>query len=212
MSDSSAERSGPDFLDRLIARHAAPATAPRPGAGRVRPRLPGPFERVEAVRAQAATPDGDGLLWPSTTPTVLPPPDAPRPAASGEARVYTERERTVVRTERAPAEPASRPAAQAAPEIPLLRPAAPLVPRQVPSAAGRRAAGQGRSDRGADRPAASVPTLPGADAAPPPSCPRRCAPPPRTRRPHGTPYARPRPGDPRGRPSRWCRCRSAGWK
>ncbi|WP_329342260.1 hypothetical protein OG252_39685 [Streptomyces sp. NBC_01352] len=167
MSDSSAERSGPDFLDRLIARHAAPAATPRPGAGRVRPRLPGPFERVEAVRAQAATPDEDGLLWPSTTPTVLPPPDAPRPAATGEARVYTERERTVVRTERAPAEPASRPAAQAAPEIPLLRPAAPLVPRQVPSAAGRRAAGQGRSDRGADRPAASVPTLPGADAAPP---------------------------------------------
>lgn len=165
MSDSSAGRSGPDFLDRLIARHTAPAATPRPG--RVRPRLPGPFERVEAVRAQAATPDGDGLLWPSATPTVVPPPDSPRPAATGEARVHTERERTVVRTERAPAEPDPRPAAQAAPEVPLLRPAAPLAPRQMPSAAVRRAAGPGRPDRGADRPAASVPAPSGAHAASP---------------------------------------------
>ncbi|MCT9084340.1 hypothetical protein N4G65_48615, partial [Streptomyces fulvoviolaceus] len=85
----------PDFLDRLIARHAAP----RPSAMRLQPRLPGPFERVEAVRAGAAAPDEDALLWPSATPSAVPLPDVSRPAPA-ETRTHTERERTVVRTER----------------------------------------------------------------------------------------------------------------
>ena len=39
-----------DYFDRLIARHAS-AVAHGPATPRVRPRLPGPFERIEALRA-----------------------------------------------------------------------------------------------------------------------------------------------------------------
>lgn len=132
----------PDFLDRLIARH----TAPQPAAVRVRPRLPGPFERVEAVRAQAPASDEDALLWPATMPSAVPPPDAPRPAAV-QTRTHTERERTVVRTEREPVDPAPRPSGPARAEVPLLRPATPVVPGPRPPAdAGRRAAGRGRAE------------------------------------------------------------------
>ncbi|MFI9173360.1 hypothetical protein [Streptomyces lincolnensis] len=165
MSDSSsAGRPDPDFLDRLIARHAAP----RPDAARVRPRLPGPFERVEAVRARTATPDEDGLLWPATPPTAVPSPDAPRPATTGAARVRTERERTVVHTEQAPAAPDPHPAERPAlaPPRPAATPLAP-PPRPMPSGTGRRAAGPGRPDRGADRTAVSVPPPSGADTASP---------------------------------------------
>ncbi|MDQ0911909.1 hypothetical protein QFZ22_007894 [Streptomyces canus] len=150
----------PDFLDRLIARHAAP----RPGAVRVQPRLPGPFERVEAVRDRAAAPDEDALLWPSATPPALPAPDMRRPAPA-QTRTYTERERTVVRTERSPEQPAPRPAPAVRAEVPLLRPATPLapVPRPLPDA-GRRASG--RAERHPSQTAASAPIPPGTDAAP----------------------------------------------
>lgn len=40
----------PDYFDRLLARYT-PVPAAGAGAARVRPRLPGPFERVEALRA-----------------------------------------------------------------------------------------------------------------------------------------------------------------
>ncbi|MFI6438202.1 hypothetical protein [Streptomyces sp. NPDC050759] len=142
MSDSPAPE-GPDFLDRLIARH----TAPGPTAVRVRPRLPGPFERIEAVRAATPGPDEDTLLWPSATPSAAPPAQAPRPA-TGPTRTHTERERTVVREERAPEQPASRPSEQAArTEVPLLRPAAPVAPgpRPLPDVV-RRAPGRGREE------------------------------------------------------------------
>ncbi|MEV6944110.1 hypothetical protein AB0N07_19310, partial [Streptomyces sp. NPDC051172] len=122
MSDSPGPE-GPDFFDRLLARH----TAPRPAAVRVRPRLPGPFERVEAVRAAAPAPDEDTLLWPATTSAAVAPPDEPRPSAV-RTRTHTERERTVVRTEREPAEPAPRPSAPVRAEAPLLRPVAPVAP------------------------------------------------------------------------------------
>ncbi|MGF0173454.1 hypothetical protein ACQF36_23980 [Streptomyces sp. Marseille-Q5077] len=158
----------PDFLDRLIARHAPAAVGPRPGVVRVRPRLPGPFERVEAVRATAPEPDdGSDPLWPATTPSAVRPGGTPAPATPA-ARLRTERERTVVRTERAPADPAPRPAPRALPDAPLLRPAAPLAPgpRPAPDAV-QRAAGRGRTERGASRTAASVPIPPGTDAASP---------------------------------------------
>ncbi|MEU5576018.1 hypothetical protein [Streptomyces coeruleorubidus] len=68
MSESTAEgRAEPDFLDRLLARHAAPV-AQRPGVVRVRPRLAGPFERTEAVRGAAPDPDGAEPLWPVAAP------------------------------------------------------------------------------------------------------------------------------------------------
>ncbi|MPY61266.1 hypothetical protein FNH08_30225, partial [Streptomyces spongiae] len=151
MSDSSsgsrpAGSPEPDFLDRLIARHTAPAATPRAGVMRVRPRLPGPFERVEAVRAGTPDPDGPEPLWPSATPTAVPTPEVPRPAVPG-TRVRTERERTVVRTEQAPADTQVRPARPAAPETPLLRPATPVAPGPRPVAdPARRTAGRGRTD------------------------------------------------------------------
>ncbi|MFF2190727.1 hypothetical protein [Streptomyces sp. NPDC058155] len=167
MSDSPGGQPGPDrpdFFDRLLARH----TAPRPAAARVRPRLPGPFERVEAVRDRATAPDEDALLWPAATSAAVPPADVPRLAAGG-ARTHTERERTtVVRTEQEPVGPAPVPR-ESAPlrgEVPLLRPAAPVTPalRPLPDA-GRRAAGRGRAETGPSQTAASTPLPPGADAA-----------------------------------------------
>ncbi|MGX1620076.1 hypothetical protein, partial [Streptomyces sp. NPDC055506] len=173
MSDSTSDstsqgRPEPDFLDRLLARYATPA-ARRPGVVRVRPRLAGPFERVEAVRAAAPDPDGTEPLWPVAAPAAaVARPDGTRPAAREVVR--TERERTVVRTEQAPAsgEPALRPARPAESEGPLLRPVTPTGPalRPVPDTA-RRAAARGRTERAAPTNAASVPTPPGTDAASP---------------------------------------------
>ena len=162
MSDTQAAPDFPDFFDRLLARH----TAPRPAAVRVRPRLPGPFERVEAVRAAAPAPEEDTLLWPATTPAAVAPPDAPRPSAT-RTRTRTERERTVVRTEREPVAPAPRSSEPARAEAPLLRPVAPVAPglRPLPEA-GRRSAGRGRAEPGASQTAASVPIPPGTEAAP----------------------------------------------
>ncbi|NGO44305.1 hypothetical protein [Streptomyces ureilyticus] len=155
----------PDFLDRLLARHA-PAAVPRSGVVRVRPRLAGPFERVEAVRAGTPEPDEAESLWPSAAPSPAQDGDVARPAAR-EVQYRTERERTVVRTERASSEPAPpRPAERAVPEAPLLRPAVPVTPRPRPGPdAPRRTAGRDDAERPSAQSAASVPTPPGMDAA-----------------------------------------------
>ncbi|MFB8265592.1 hypothetical protein ACFC96_03130 [Streptomyces sp. NPDC055955] len=163
MSDPEAPGGSPDcadFFDRLLARH----TAARPAAARVRPRLPGPFERVEAVRAAAPAPDEDALLWPAAAPSAVPPPDVPSPTVVS-ARTHTERERTVEHTERAAEPQGSRPAAPAHAEAPLLRPATSVAPapRPLPDT-GRRAAVRG--EREPAQPAVSVPVPPGRDAAP----------------------------------------------
>ncbi|MET7838351.1 hypothetical protein ABZT45_06945 [Streptomyces sp. NPDC005356] len=159
MSDSEAPGGSPDFLDRLLARH----TASRPAAARVRPRLPGPFERVEAVRAAAPAPDEDALLWPAATPPTVPLPDAPPTVVA--ARTHTERERTVVHTERAAEPQGPRPAAPARAEAPLPRPAISVAPalRPLPDT-GRRAAV--RAERDPAQTAVSLPLPPGRDAAP----------------------------------------------
>ncbi|WP_345672710.1 hypothetical protein, partial [Streptomyces phyllanthi] len=157
----------PDFLDRLIARHAAPSALPRPGVVRVRPRLPGPFERIEAVRTGSSEQDGPGPLRPSAALSAVPSPDAPRPAATG-PRTHTERERTVVRAERRSPDPAPHPQAPVPPEVPLLRPAPAVAPgpRAVPDGA-RRTTGRGRQDPNPSRSAAPVPNSPGRDVASP---------------------------------------------
>ncbi|MFH7334107.1 hypothetical protein [Streptomyces hygroscopicus] len=152
----------PDFLDRLIARHAVTA----PDTVRVRPRLPGPFERVEAVRSRGAEPDTDGVTArPSAAPAAAPPSEGPRPAP--EVRRYTEHERTVVHTERPAAE---RESARATPplqaEPPLLRPAAPATAGPHPARGATRATGRPGPDTGGDRAAASTPAPLGVDAAP----------------------------------------------
>ncbi|MFF1758018.1 hypothetical protein [Streptomyces sp. NPDC058266] len=163
MSDSEAPGGSPDradFFDRLLARHAAA----RPAAARVRPRLPGPFERVEAVRAAAPGPDEDTLLWPAATPSAAPLPDAPSPTVVA-ARTHTERERTVVHTEQAAEPQAPRPAAPDRAEAPLPRPATFVAPAPplLPDT-GRRAAA--RAEREPAQTAVSVPLPSGRDTAP----------------------------------------------
>lgn len=205
MSDSEAPGGSPDFLDRLLARH----TAPRPAAARVRPRLPGPFERVEAVRAAAPAPGEDALLWPAATPPTVALPDVPPPTVVA-ARTHMERERTVVHTEREAEPQGPRPAAPARAEAPLPRPATFVAPalRPLPDT-GRRAAV--RAEREPAQTAVSVP-LPRAGTPLPTPGRRRCPPAPPARRQRATPYGRPRPGDRHASPSRWCRYRSGGSK
>ncbi|MFE0515694.1 hypothetical protein ACFW2E_38915, partial [Streptomyces sp. NPDC058964] len=121
----------PDFLDRLLARYA-PAAAARPGVARVRPRLAGPFERIEAIRSTAGGPDESVPLWPVAAPVAAHRDDPARPGVH-EVRQYTERERAVVHTERVPAPgPASRQAPRTEREAPLLRPTAPVLPGPRP--------------------------------------------------------------------------------
>ncbi|MEU9449258.1 hypothetical protein [Streptomyces sp. NPDC048277] len=155
MSDTPAP---PDFLDRLIARHAAA----RPAAPRVRPRLPGPFERVEAVRAAPPAPEEDAPSWPASTPAAVPATAVPRPAVAETRTTHTERERTVVHTRQAPASAAP---VVRRPEAPLLRPAVPVTPEPSPvPEAGRRTAGRTRPEP--SRTSASMPIPPGRDTAP----------------------------------------------
>ncbi|MFG2828975.1 hypothetical protein ACGFWI_16195 [Streptomyces sp. NPDC048434] len=173
----------PDYFDRLLTRYApVPPGAPPagPSGGRaggsgartegprralVQPRLPGPFERVEALRGVPAEPDGPAPLYP----------EAPRPFASEGERIRYEREirtterQTVLRTE-SPLQEAAEPERQLRPEHALLRPTAPLAPGPRPSTADvirpqprtRRPAGEADTAR----PTASTLVLPGLDAAP----------------------------------------------
>ncbi|MER6996221.1 hypothetical protein [Streptomyces sp. NPDC000410] len=111
----------PDHFDRLLARYAAPAdAAPAPTVRRVRPRLPGPFERIEALRTAAPEPDEPAALVPTAT---RGPASGPAELVRHEREVRTDRH-TVVRTDAAarPGEP-ERPAPPAV-AAPLLRPAA----------------------------------------------------------------------------------------
>ncbi|MEU9112635.1 hypothetical protein AB0D04_12740 [Streptomyces sp. NPDC048483] len=171
----------PDYFDRLLARHTptpadgplpgVPGIAPDDGRGRpalVRPRLPGPFERIEALRAD----DGEG--GEGRDPALTAPPSRLQPPLPGplsgrverEVRV-TERE-TVVRTE-ADARGAAEGAEGALrPSAPLLRPAAPLTPTARPAAAEpvrprRRAEASGDDDGTAERSLAPVTVSPGGE-------------------------------------------------
>ncbi|MFJ2211167.1 hypothetical protein ACIQVO_06120 [Streptomyces sp. NPDC101062] len=96
-----------DYFDRLLARYtpvpaadgsgdSGDAGGPDPQVTRVRPRLPGPFERVEALRTAPQEPDAPASLVPS----------APHPAWGAPESIRHEREirtdrQTVVRTEAA---------------------------------------------------------------------------------------------------------------
>ncbi|MFI1393597.1 hypothetical protein [Streptomyces sp. NPDC020681] len=153
----------PDYFDRLLARYT-PVPAAGGGGARVRPRMPGPFERIEALRTAPQEPDEPAALIPS----------APGPAFGPAELIRHEREvrtdrHTVVRTEAArPDENAGRTGAEvAAPPEPLLRPAAPAAPRPRPAADVPRSARRGGAtvDSVEPRtPAGSAPTA----AAPPP--------------------------------------------
>ncbi|QXE38331.1 hypothetical protein KQY30_32950 [Streptomyces sp. GMY02] len=129
-----------DYFDRLLARYApGSAAGGAGGAVRVRPRLPGPYERPEAVRTGLPEPDEPAALIPA----------APRPAFGPVESVRLEREvrtdrHTVVRTESARPGEAGPPTVAPPPTAgPVLRPAATVVPGPRPSAAeGPRAAGR----------------------------------------------------------------------
>ncbi|WP_411088583.1 hypothetical protein [Streptomyces sp. 061-3] len=144
----------PDYFDRLLARYT-PVPAAGGGAARVRPRLPGPFERVEALRSGPPEPDEPAALIPSAPQPAFGPAESVR----HEREVRTDRE-TVVRTEAAavPGEPERR-VAQVAPVTgPLLRPAAaaPSATRPAASDAPRAAR------RGAAAPVPDAPRTPAA--------------------------------------------------
>ena len=113
-----------DYFDRLIARHAS-AVAHGPATPRVRPRLPGPFERIEALRAP------EPRLDEPAPPFAAPLPPVPAPERHLVREVRTDRE-TVVRTDPAPR---GEPDAPVAPPhtAPLLRAATQLTPGPRPA-------------------------------------------------------------------------------
>ncbi|WP_328681011.1 hypothetical protein OG905_35975 [Streptomyces sp. NBC_00322] len=146
----------PDYFDRLLARYT-PVPADGGGAARVRPRLPGPFERVEALRSGPPEPDEPAALIPSAPQPAFGPAELVR----REREVRTDRE-TVVRTEAAAvAGETERRAVQAVQSPgPLLQPAvpAPVAPR--PAAADVPRAGQ----RGTSAEVPVAPRTPAASA------------------------------------------------
>ncbi len=164
-----------DHFDRLLARYA-PAGAAGDGPARVRPRLPGPFERIEALRTVPQDPDEPAALIPS----------APRSVPGPAERVRHEREvrtdrHTVVRTEAARTAEPELPATRAVPRPePLLRPvtvrAAEPRPGDAAARPGRRAT-QDPSGAQQRPPLAAVPPIaaPAAPAAAGPTAARASA-------------------------------------
>ncbi|MEV4969433.1 hypothetical protein [Streptomyces scopuliridis] len=173
----------PDYFDRLLARYTpVPGVGGAEGTGgmaRVRPRLPGPYERVEALRSGPQESDEPVSLIPS----------APQPVLGQAELVRQEREvrtdrQTVVRTEavRPGGEP-ERPAGPAA--TPSTGPPLPPLPYRTP----RPRAAADDSPRGAWRPVA--PSAAGTPRTAPATAPRAAAPAP----PAATAPLRPRDAD-----------------
>ncbi|CDR15913.1 hypothetical protein [Streptomyces iranensis] len=114
-----------DYFDRLLARHA-PVPVPVPGSAagggvgdrpvRVRPRLPGPYERIEALRGESPLPEEPAPA------RVSPPPatDRHQEVVRHDRELRTDRH-TVVRAEPTPYEDVERHAEPPSP-APLLLP------------------------------------------------------------------------------------------
>ncbi|WP_419993654.1 hypothetical protein [Streptomyces boninensis] len=137
-----------DYFDRLLARHTPVRAASAPADSvRARPRLPGPFERAEAVWSEEAEE--------TVAAQPLRPAADVRPGAGvvrHEREIRTTERETVLRTE--PAAPAPEPD-RPAPAAALLRPAAPAGPALRPPASPARTGGArtGELATGAERPA-----------------------------------------------------------
>ncbi|MFJ7995794.1 hypothetical protein ACIQ7D_01235 [Streptomyces sp. NPDC096310] len=167
-----------DYFDRLLARYT-PVAADGSGNGgggitdaggtdrvvRIRPRLPGPYERVEALRTAAQEPDAPASLVPS----------APQPGWGAAELVEREREvrtdrHTIVRTEAArPGDPVERARAMDPfREVERARPSARPSPAPAPRPGGRdgTADGSRSARRTAQTGAGSAPDI--APAAPAP--------------------------------------------
>ncbi|GAA2302395.1 hypothetical protein [Streptomyces violaceusniger] len=158
-----------DYFDRLLARHApVPVPAPGPAAGgagdrpvRVRPRLPGPYERIEALRGEPPLPEEP---MPAR---VAPPPVADRyqEVVRHEREVRTDRH-TVVRAEPTPYEDVERHVELPSP-APLLLPSTQIAARPHPAApdapAARRGATASRAPDATPAAAGPSPGPPSAD-------------------------------------------------
>ncbi|MFG2226853.1 hypothetical protein [Streptomyces sp. NPDC048644] len=154
----------PDYFDRLLARHAAAPAAGPPGLpadapgrpARVRPRLPGPFERIESL--------GGGRADEGPAPGLLAPPAAAPPTGHAFTRVErevrtTERE-TVVRPGPVPQDVPDDGGERVRPSAaPLLRPAAPVTGRALPAAAEPQRPVRPAGDDGDDGTAAGRPSV-----------------------------------------------------
>ncbi|MEU5977669.1 hypothetical protein [Streptomyces sp. NPDC047315] len=171
----------PDYFDRLLARYTpVPAPGGAEGAGctiRVRPRLPGPYERVEALRSGPQEPDEPASLLPSAPHSV----SRTAEVVHEERTVRTDRH-TVVRTETvrsdhgpdAPADAAATPGRGAPLPPPARRAPGPrAAPDRGPHAPWRPAA---PSSAAGPRPEAADPAprpaVPAPPAAPAPLGPR----------------------------------------
>ncbi|MER7400543.1 hypothetical protein ABT381_34090, partial [Streptomyces sp. NPDC000151] len=161
-----------DYFGRLLARHALPGApvgrtvtaAPRT---LVQPRLPGPFERIEALGGAPAEPHAPAARYPHAPLTAAP--EGEQAALQREIRTI-ERETTVLRPETARPDAADAAERPVRPAAPLLRPATRPEPGPRPAApegqrsGARRTAGR-PEEPGAPRPAAA-PARPETDAAP----------------------------------------------
>ncbi|WP_413811710.1 hypothetical protein [Streptomyces sp. OE57] len=170
-----------DYFDRLLARHApvpVPVSGPAAGGGvgdrpvRVRPRLPGPYERIEALRGESPLPEEPAPV------RMSPPPAADRyqEVVRHDREVRTDRH-TVVRAEPTPYEDVERHAELPA-QAPLLLPSAQITASPQPDApdapAARRGATASPAPHATPAAAGHSPGLPSAGmrsavaAAPPP--------------------------------------------
>ncbi|MEJ8650072.1 hypothetical protein WKI65_18725 [Streptomyces sp. MS1.AVA.3] len=167
----------PDYFDRLLARYApAPggAAPAAPGGGRtggarrtlVQPRLPGPFERIEALRGTPAEPDEPAPLYPQAPGAWLPGDEHVR----YEREIRTTERQTVLRSEAPRLEAAHDPGGHQhlRPVASLLRPAVSAEPGPRSAAPGavrpQQPDGARAGDGGTVRPAASTLVLPGLES------------------------------------------------
>ncbi|MGY1455156.1 hypothetical protein [Streptomyces sp. SS8] len=166
-----------DHFDRLLTRHAPAALSAGPAAGggpdtpvRVRPRLPEPYERVEALRADHRGQDeADPFLRPALRPAVLP--GEERTAVRHEREIRTEHH-TVVRTEPAPHGDRTRPPVAARPARSPRTTAPTTAPPRPGTEPTPRRGGHtvpARADRDAPSAAAPAPAFRNAGPASPPN-------------------------------------------
>ncbi|WP_405734191.1 hypothetical protein OG607_39310 [Streptomyces sp. NBC_01537] len=139
----------PDFFDRLVGRSTPDAA----GRGvRVRPRLPGPFERIDAFGPGAGPPEPETGHPAAPRPGGAAEPPRPATAAAGDrqpARPALLQVLQVLQTPVAPREPAP-PGRPPVPAVPLLVP--PRLPPAPASAPPERRAAAPRTDDSADTP------------------------------------------------------------
>ncbi|MFI1255241.1 hypothetical protein ACH4U6_15810 [Streptomyces netropsis] len=169
----------PDFFDRLLARHVPGRQGTPTAVARLRPRLPGPFERIETAGTDAPGPTAGPPPAPGSAraagPSPVPAPPRPAPPAAPPAPRAT-----------TPAPQRPAPAVRLVPARPLLV-APPLPPAATAAPNGERTPG---GHTGAARPDATGQPLGQATRNPAPPASRPSTPKP------GTPAvsaARPKP-------------------